>query len=62
MASLEDKGFKSIKSEEEFSDEPEGTIIEQEPDAGEVVLSETDLLFTVSKGKELSESRKSNGI
>ena len=53
MASLEDKGFKSIKSEEEFSDQPEGTIIGQEPEAGEVILSETDLLFTVSKGPEM---------
>ena len=53
MASLEDKGFKSIDSIEEFSDKPKGTIIGQEPDAGEVILSETDLLFTVSKGPEL---------
>lgn len=53
MASLDDTVFKSIKSEEEFSDKPKGTIIGQEPDAGEVILSETDLLFTVSKGPEL---------
>jgi len=53
MASLNDTVFKSIDSIEEFSDKPKGTIIGQEPDAGEVILSETDLLFTVSKGPEL---------
>jgi len=52
MATLEDKGFKSIDSIPQFSDKPEGEIIGQKPDAGEVVLSETDLLFTVSKGPE----------
>lgn len=52
MASLDDTLFKSIDSIEEFSDKPEGTIIGQEPDSGEVILSETDLLFTVSKGQE----------
>ncbi len=56
MASLEDKGFKSIKSVTEFSDKPEGTIIGQDPDAGEVILSETDLLFTVSKGPDYKNS------
>jgi len=53
MASLADTGFKSIKSDEEFSDKPKGTIIGQEPEEGELILSETDLLFTVSKGPEL---------
>ncbi|MBO0585829.1 Stk1 family PASTA domain-containing Ser/Thr kinase [Sporosarcina sp. E16_8] len=52
MASLEGQ-FKSIESEEEFSDKPKGTIIGQEPDAGEVIPSETELLFTVSKGLEM---------
>ena len=51
---LKDYGFKSIDSKGVYSDEPVGTILEQDPKANtDVVLSETDLLFTVSKGKEL---------
>lgn len=46
-------GFRSIKADTQFSDEPEGTIIGQDPTGGtEVVPGETDLVFTVSKGKE----------
>ncbi len=46
--------FKSIKDEREFSDKPEGTILDQNPTGGtEVVPSETDLVFKVSKGKEV---------
>ena len=42
-----------IDSEEEFSDEPTGTIMKQEPAAEtEVVPGETELVFTISKGKE----------
>ena len=50
-----DEMFKSIKIEEVFDDEiSKGTIIKQSPEAGpEFVLSETDLIFTVSKGKEM---------
>ncbi|KAA0966554.1 Stk1 family PASTA domain-containing Ser/Thr kinase [Sporosarcina sp. ANT_H38] len=54
IASLADKGFKSIDDPiEEFSDEPKGTIIGQDPEAGEVIPSETELQFTVSKGPDL---------
>lgn len=54
MDILENYGFKSTNSKDVYSDEPVGTIIEQDPKAGtEVVLGETDLLFTVSKGKEV---------
>ncbi|WP_210469445.1 Stk1 family PASTA domain-containing Ser/Thr kinase [Sporosarcina sp. 6E9] len=47
--------FKSVKVEEVFDDEiTKGTIIKQSPEGGkEYVLSETDLVFTVSKGKEM---------
>lgn len=46
-------GYKSIEPEYVYSDEPSGTIIDQDPTPGtEVVLSETDLVFTVSSGKE----------
>ncbi len=62
MASLDDKGFKSIDSNEEPSDEPVGTIIEQDPAAGEVILSETDLLFTVSSGPDLKELSNLTGF
>jgi eukaryotic-like serine/threonine-protein kinase len=51
---LENYHFKSVKSVEEFSKEPMGRILEQNVKAGtEVVPSETDLLFTVSKGKDM---------
>lgn len=50
---LEVYGFLSIEADLIYSDEPEGTILEQDPPAGtEVVPGETDLIFTVSKGKE----------
>ncbi|MGG0643609.1 Stk1 family PASTA domain-containing Ser/Thr kinase [Sporosarcina gallistercoris] len=45
--------FKSIKAEEVFDDQPKGTILRQDPDPdSEVVPSETDVIFTVSKGQE----------
>ncbi|HJF32841.1 MAG TPA: Stk1 family PASTA domain-containing Ser/Thr kinase [Sporosarcina psychrophila] len=52
---LDDDGFKSIESEYEFSEMAEGTIIRQDPEAGEVIPSETDLVFTVSKGEDVKE-------
>ena len=53
-ALLENFDFKSIKPVGEFSDEPEGTILEQSHEPGtDVVPSETDLVFTVSKGKDM---------
>ena len=54
MGILDDSRFKSIKSKKVYSDEPAGIILEQDPKADtEIVLSETDLIFTVSMGKEL---------
>ena len=51
---LDNYGFKSIEPKKVYSDEPAGIILEQDPKADtEIVLSETDLLFTVSKGKEV---------
>lgn len=48
--------FRSIEVEEEFSDEPVGTILDQNPEPGdEVNVQETDLVFTVSKGLDLVE-------
>ncbi|SNZ09488.1 serine/threonine protein kinase [Terribacillus aidingensis] len=51
---LEDKGYKNVRSYEEFSDEPEGTIISQiQPQAGTgVVPEDTTVIFEVSKGPE----------
>lgn len=50
---LEGFNFKSITPKEVYSDEPKGQILEQYPEAGEsVVPEETDLVFTVSAGKE----------
>lgn len=54
--------FRTIKSEAEYADEPEGTIIGQSPAGGEeVVPEETDLVFTVSKGPELVTVRNLEG-
>jgi eukaryotic-like serine/threonine-protein kinase len=51
---LAEQNFKSIESVEEFSQEPVGTIISQEPSGGsELIPDETDLVFVVSKGEEL---------
>lgn len=51
---LEDENFASVEPTEEFSDEPAGTVLNQEPAAGEeVIISETDVEFIVSKGKDL---------
>lgn len=53
MALLDSK-FQDINTTEEFSDEPAGTILEQTPEAGsEIVPSETELEFVVSKGKDM---------
>ncbi|MFD1031018.1 Stk1 family PASTA domain-containing Ser/Thr kinase [Metaplanococcus flavidus] len=46
--------FFSIDQTEEFSDEPAGEILEQNPEAGsQIVPSETELEFVVSKGKDM---------
>ncbi|WP_392456212.1 Stk1 family PASTA domain-containing Ser/Thr kinase [Chryseomicrobium aureum] len=48
--------FQSVTENEEFSDEPIGTIIAQQPEAGEEVNAlETELILTVSKGPETRE-------
>ncbi|TWT28146.1 Stk1 family PASTA domain-containing Ser/Thr kinase [Planomicrobium sp. CPCC 101110] len=53
---LEEQNFQSVEQTEEFSDEPAGTILEQRPRAGtEIVVSETEIEFTVSKGKDMRE-------
>lgn len=54
MELLESRDFQSIGQTEEFSDEPVGTILEQNPEAGsDIIVSETDLRFVVSKGEDL---------
>ncbi|MET3698031.1 serine/threonine-protein kinase [Bacillus oleivorans] len=61
---LEDKGFEDedIEVIEEFSDQLEGTIIDQEPRADEEVIpGETILFFTVSKGPEKIELKDFTG-
>lgn len=53
LALLESK-FEDINQKEKFSDEPAGTILEQNPEAGsDIIPSETVLQFTVSKGKDI---------
>ena len=51
---LESYNFKDIVQMEEFDDSEPGTILDQEPDSGEMVIpGETIIEFTVSKGPEL---------
>lgn len=51
---LATKNFEPANATEEFSDEPEGTILNQRPAAGEeVIVSETAVEFIVSKGKDI---------
>ncbi len=46
--------FRSVKADEVYDDKPAGTILDQDPEPdSEVVPSETDVVFTVSKGPEL---------
>lgn len=60
---LEDENFASVESTEEFSEEPVGTILNQEPAAGEnVVVSETDVEFIVSKGKDMRDVEDLSGF
>lgn len=62
MELLGQQNYKSVDQEEEFSDEPVGTILSQDPEAGtEVIISETDIEFTVSKGKDLREVQNLSG-
>lgn len=59
---LQQQNYKSVDQEEEFSDEPVGTILSQDPEAGtEVIISETDIEFTVSKGKDMREVQNLSG-
>ncbi|MDN7241292.1 Stk1 family PASTA domain-containing Ser/Thr kinase [Planococcus sp. N028] len=59
---LEEQNIQSIEQTEEFSDEPAGTILEQRPTAGtEIVISETDIEFTISKGKDMREVKDLTG-
>lgn len=54
IALLTSQKFNSIETTEEFSDEPQGTILSQTPEAGTELLPEdTDIVFNVSKGKDL---------
>ncbi|AYC29198.1 Stk1 family PASTA domain-containing Ser/Thr kinase [Paenisporosarcina cavernae] len=54
MSLLSNQNFESIDTESVFSDEPEGTILQQEPSADEEIIpEETDVLFQVSKGPDL---------
>lgn len=51
---LNSRNFLSVTQTSQFSDEPEGAILEQNPEAGsDIVPSETELEFIVSKGKDM---------
>lgn len=50
---LVDSDYQSTDSVEVYSDKPAGEIVDQDPAPGtEIIPSETDLIFTVSQGKE----------
>ena len=50
---LDGQGFKSVTTNEVYSEEPSGVIIEQSPEAGdEIVIGETEVVLTISKGLE----------
>ena len=54
MELLNSRDFLSVTPTEEFSDRPAGEILEQSPEAGsEIIPSETEIEFTVSKGKDM---------
>lgn len=54
---IEDYGFRDVEVREVFSEEASGTIISQNPEAGEEIApSQTDLVLTVSKGVEMIET------
>lgn len=53
---LSGENYASVSSREEFSDEEPGMILSQSPEAGtEVIISETDVEFVVSKGQDMRE-------
>ena len=59
---LKNKNYKNISNEVEYSDEPEGTILEQDPSPNEEIIpSETVLSFVVSKGPESVELKDLSG-
>ena len=52
IASILAKHYKSIKSEDEFSDKPVGMIIGQDPEAGTMIVPSKQILYLRSvKGK-----------
>ena len=60
---LQNQGLKEIKTVEKFSDQPIGIILEQTPEDGtELVPSETELIFTVSKGLDLQTVKDLTGF
>lgn len=60
---LEGYGFLPIELVEVYADEPKGTIISQQPEADQPVIpEETELIFTVSKGKELQSLDDLSGM
>ncbi|PLR97329.1 Stk1 family PASTA domain-containing Ser/Thr kinase [Bacillus sp. T33-2] len=60
---LKEQGFNSVTANEVFDDSEAGTILEQDPEAGEeVVPGETDMEFTVSKGPEMVELENLTGF
>lgn len=63
VAAFLEKDFKSVDRIDTFSDEPIGMIIEQNIEAdSKVVPEETDVVFTVSKGKAPQKLKNLKGL
>ncbi|KEZ54206.1 Stk1 family PASTA domain-containing Ser/Thr kinase [Metabacillus indicus] len=59
---LERKGFEKITVEEEFNEAAAGTILEQDPEPGDMVIpSEDEIVLTVSAGPEEFELQDLRG-
>lgn len=60
---IESANFAPAETREEFSDEAPGTILSQSPEAGtEVIISEAEISFVVSKGADMREVSDLSGF
>ncbi|WP_227395571.1 Stk1 family PASTA domain-containing Ser/Thr kinase [Jeotgalibacillus aurantiacus] len=52
---IREAGFENIVEEEEYNEAPAGTIIDQDPEEGEMVIpSETEFTVTISRGPQMA--------
>ena len=59
---IEQGDYEDVEVEERYSDEPEGTVLEQEPKAGQdIIENETIVKLIISKGKQLVKVQNLTG-